>query len=442
MAFSTFITLACPPSAFRYIHTEHPHHQETAQPHSRCTVPHSAQAVTGLAGPLPRVHASSRSTNGPIHVSYPGFEFATVGNWTGTLANAGVEVTPDAYGGENYGAYIATNSINPANWTRSYARSGYIDPLPPRDNLAVLPNATVTRIIFDSSNKDNLTATAVEWASSADAARETIKVRKEVIISSGAMGSPRVLMHSGVGPSDVLQAAGVDVQVSLPGVGQHLQDHLSSGLLFQTNTDTAASLYASNATGNTPIFLSYVNSAVAYVNSTVVLGADGEATLKQQIRIANALSTSVSTLVPSSDHTVKAGYEAIRNTTLNTIFLSGVAQIEILYQLTDSGSNGTNVVAIQAGLQHPFSHGRIYITSSDPFVEPLIDLQYLAHSADIAILHRTELPATVYEDGREYNQLAILNDDFTLNTNHSQKEDAVRAVIREHHCVDEVATRY
>ncbi|RPD68158.1 GMC oxidoreductase [Lentinus tigrinus ALCF2SS1-7] len=337
------------------------------------------QAIVGMV-----YTASSRGTSGPIHVSYPGFEFATVGNWTGTLANAGVEVTPDAYGGENYGAYIATNSINPANWTRSYARSGYIDPLPPRDNLAVLPNATVTRIIFDSSNKDNLTATAVEWASSADAARETIKVRKEVIISSGAMGSPRVLMHSGVGPSDVLQAAGVDVQVSLPGVGQHLQDHLSSGLLFQTNTDTAASLYASNATGNTPIFLSYVNSAVAYVNSTVVLGADGEATLKQQI--ADALSSSVSTLVPSSDDTVKAGYEAIYNATLNTIFSSGVAQIEILYQLTDSGSNGTNVVAIQAGLQHPFSHGRIYITSSDPFVAPLIDPQYLAHAADIAIL--------------------------------------------------------
>ncbi|RDX51612.1 hypothetical protein OH76DRAFT_304400 [Lentinus brumalis] len=54
-----------------------------------------------------------------------------------------------------------------------------------------------------------------------------IKVRKEVIPSSGAMGSPRVLMHSGIGPADVLpEAADGDVQVSLPGVGQHLQDHL------------------------------------------------------------------------------------------------------------------------------------------------------------------------------------------------------------------------
>ena len=162
---------------------------------------------------------------------YPHSEFTTLGNWTSTLANAGVEVCEDAYDGENYGAYIATNSINPTNWTRSYSRAGYIDPLPPRDNLAVLPNATVTRILFDTSNTNNLTATGVEWASSADAPRQTINVRKEVILSSGAMGSPRVLMHSGVGPADVLQSAGVDVQVNLPGVGQHLQDHLVSDCL-------------------------------------------------------------------------------------------------------------------------------------------------------------------------------------------------------------------
>ncbi|TFK85315.1 GMC oxidoreductase [Polyporus arcularius HHB13444] len=329
-------------------------------------------------------NAASRGTNGPIHASYPGFEFSTLGSWTATLANAGVQVCQDAYGGDPFGAYIATNSINPANWTRSYARSGYIDPLPPRDNLAILPNATVTRLLFDNSNANNLTATGVEWAASADGPRQTIKVRKEVILSSGAMGSPRVLMHSGVGPADVLQAAGVDVQVNLPGVGQHLQDHLSSGLLFQTNTDTAASLYASNATGNTPIFLSYVNSAVAYVNSTSLLGADGAASLKQQV--SDALSSSLSSLVPSSDDTVKAGYEAIYNTTLNTIFPSDVGQVEILLQLTSSGPNGMNVLAIQAGLQHPYSHGRIYITSSDPFVAPAIDPQYLSHAADIVIL--------------------------------------------------------
>ncbi len=62
-----------------------------------------------------------------------------------------------------------------------------------------------------------------------------MNVRKEVIIAGGAIGSPHILMASGVGPRDVLEAAGVPVNVELPGVGQHLQDHIvriSSGYLF------------------------------------------------------------------------------------------------------------------------------------------------------------------------------------------------------------------
>ncbi len=132
----------------------------------------------------------------------------------------------DAYNGDTYGAFIATSSINLSNWTRSYARSAYIDSLPLRANLAILPNATVTRIIFDSSNSNNLTATGVEWAAYSGAAKQTVSVKKEVILAGGAVGSPHVLMLSGVGPKDVLQAAGVAVQVDLPGVGQHLQDHI------------------------------------------------------------------------------------------------------------------------------------------------------------------------------------------------------------------------
>ncbi len=149
-----------------------------------------------------------------------------VGNWTTTLGNVGVDVSSDAYNGDAWGAFVASSSINPSNWTRSYARSAYIDPLPPRSNLAILPDATVTRIIFDTSNANNLTATGVEWASASGASKQTVKANKEVILAGGTIGSPQLLQLSGVGPSDVLKAAGVNVLVNLPGVGQHLQDHL------------------------------------------------------------------------------------------------------------------------------------------------------------------------------------------------------------------------
>ena len=141
---------------------------------------------------------------------------------SGGVANSG-----DTYGGENWGSYVTTSSINPSNWTRSYSRSGYLDPLPPRSNYDVLANAHVTRILFNSSSpQNNITATGVEYTRDGGATKLTVQVNKEVILASGSVGSPTVLLYSGIGPKDVLDAAGVPVISELPGVGQHLQDHL------------------------------------------------------------------------------------------------------------------------------------------------------------------------------------------------------------------------
>lgn len=151
-----------------------------------------------------------------------------VGRWLPTLENAGIPRCADPLSGEPFGAFITTSSINPTNWTRSEARNAYIDPLPPRGNLHILTNATVTRILFDSSDAANLTATGVEYAFVKGGPRSSVQVRKEVILSGGAIGSPHVLLHSGVGPSDLLGSVGIDLKLNLPGVGQHLQDHVVS----------------------------------------------------------------------------------------------------------------------------------------------------------------------------------------------------------------------
>lgn len=147
-------------------------------------------------------------------------------DWIPTLNNVNVVTSPNPDGGDGWGAFIATSAINPANWTRSYSRSAYIDPLPLRSNLAILPNATVTKLVFTNSTGGNLTAASVQYASQRGATINSVSVNKEVLLAAGAVGSPQVLMLSGVGPRDVLEAAGVPVQAELPGVGQHLQDHI------------------------------------------------------------------------------------------------------------------------------------------------------------------------------------------------------------------------
>lgn len=130
--------------------------------------------------------------------------------------------------------------------------------------------------------------------------------------------------------------------------------------------------------------MSYINSATAYVNLTVLMGGESAASTFQQ-QVASELSSSLANLIPSTYDTVKAGYELIYNTTLNKILNSSVGQVEILLSLTGSPA-GAQSIAIQAALQHPFSQGRIYITSNDAFTAPAIDPWYLAHPADTVIL--------------------------------------------------------
>ncbi|OGE56648.1 hypothetical protein PENARI_c003G02215 [Penicillium arizonense] len=324
-------------------------------------------------------NASTHGTDGPIRMGYPGFTFPEVGYWSTSLDNMGIAISENMYGGDTFGAEVSTSCINPSNWTRSYSRSGYLDPLPDRRNYDVLANAHVTRLVFDkSSSSDNLTARAVEYTMDNGTTTLSVKVKKEVILAGGTIGSPAVLLHSGVGPKDVLSGAGVDLVSELPGVGQHLQDHFSATIKYSTDADTAGSIYYDNgADKNATLFNSYVDSAIAYVNATGLYGSkvsDEETSILSQLNTYKPNTT--------YDAGVIAGYETIYNTTAKTIFNSPVGQIELLFMNSDSNGD----IGITAALQHPYSHGRIYINSSDPMDYPVIDPNYLANPADPQIL--------------------------------------------------------
>lgn len=317
---------------------------------------------------------------GPIHASYPGWMPQQNGAWNLALGNMDVPPAKDTYGGENAGGYISASSIDPATWKRSYSRTGYLDALPPRPNYDVLANAHVTRLIFDDkSPKNNLTASAVEYTLDGGATKKTVNVNKEVIIASGSIGSPAVLMHSGIGPKDVLSAAGVDLVQELPGVGQNLQDHLLATVYFNTTTKTPGAVWVddSDPLRNDTMWLTFVNDAVAYLTGDRIFG-DG--LKKFQDSVTSAMSDSNPT--GTSDKNVTAGYRAIYNTTASVILPSTQGQVELL--LVTSALDGT--VGITAALQHPLSHGRITIASNDPIGYPAIDPAYLSNPADVTIL--------------------------------------------------------
>jgi choline dehydrogenase len=99
-----------------------------------------------------------------------------------------------------------------------------------RPNVEVICGAHVTRVILEN-RAGELRAAGVEYRTT-DGETLVAPADKEVILSAGAVGSPQILMLSGIGPKRELEAVGVPCKHDAPHVGKHLKDHLQVGLLF------------------------------------------------------------------------------------------------------------------------------------------------------------------------------------------------------------------
>jgi choline dehydrogenase len=91
-------------------------------------------------------------------------------------------------------------------------------------------------IVFSSTSLESMVNIADKVATGVDYVRagrkHTVRCRREIVLSAGAIASPKLLMLSGIGPGDALQNLGIEVKVHSPGVGRNLQEHPGI-LLFQ-----------------------------------------------------------------------------------------------------------------------------------------------------------------------------------------------------------------
>src|SRR5262249_6040598 len=99
---------------------------------------------------------------------------------------------------------------------RCNAAVAFLDPIRDRPNLTLKTGAEVTRVLIEGGR-----AVGVEYRQ--DDQTHRVRVDREVILSAGALQSPKLLMLSGIGPADQLRAQGIPVVVDLPGVGRNLQ---------------------------------------------------------------------------------------------------------------------------------------------------------------------------------------------------------------------------
>jgi choline dehydrogenase len=125
----------------------------------------------------------------------------------------------------------ALYQITTENGLRASTARAYLRPAMQRGNLVVQQHAHVRRVIIE-----NHTAIGIEYERNGEL--QIAKARAEVILCAGAVNSPQLLQHSGVGPADVLNSAGVSVKHELPAVGQHLSDHLGADIVCRASVPT------------------------------------------------------------------------------------------------------------------------------------------------------------------------------------------------------------
>jgi choline dehydrogenase len=168
-----------------------------------CLAAHIDDPLRGRAGPLVLERGPATS---PLFGAF--FE---------AVQQAGYPLTDDVNGYRQEG--FAPFDRNVHRGRRLSASRAYLHPVSDRRNLEVRTRAFVTRVLFEGTR-----AVGVEYTRGRGTPE---RVRAgEVILSGGAINSPQTLQLSGVGPADELSAQGIDVVQDLPGVGEHLQDHL------------------------------------------------------------------------------------------------------------------------------------------------------------------------------------------------------------------------
>ncbi|WP_420557384.1 GMC family oxidoreductase [Roseovarius sp.] len=136
----------------------------------------------------------------------------------------GIERIADFNTGDNEGAcYFHVNQKQGRRW--SSAR-GFLKPVLDRPNLTLVTGGLADRLTFEGKRVTGITFEK-------NGQKITAKASGEVVLSSGSVGSIQLLQRSGIGPSEWLKSAGIDVFHALEGVGRNLQDHLQQRAIYK-----------------------------------------------------------------------------------------------------------------------------------------------------------------------------------------------------------------
>ncbi|CAI6274652.1 unnamed protein product [Periconia digitata] len=274
------------------------------------------------------------------------------------VEEGGEKINLDFNSGDPIGIGVFPNSTSKEGRTTS-ATAHLVDA---PGNLEIWTDAVVQRLVFDGVK--------VVGVETADGRRA--KSGKEVIISSGAIDTPRLLLLNGIGPANELEALGINVVQDVPGIGKHLQDHVMTFMSVETNGDQ--------------------NERWAFQGNEQLV-AEAKA-MWQKDRTGNfSLHSSVlwGGFLKLPGYEQYSEYQALDNEWQEFLARRRVPSYELMGSCLlwppdtvlpkDSSYITGNVV-----LLNPQSEGSISLRSANPEEKPIIDLAFLTHPYDRRVL--------------------------------------------------------
>jgi choline dehydrogenase len=170
--------------------------------------------------------SEAHAVGGEWHIAAPRVRWDLLDAFRAAAEQADIKSIPDFNCGDNEG--ICAFHVNQKRGRRWSAASAFLKPALKRANLRLETGCLVEGIVFDGGR-----AAGVRWTQGGQT--RMARSRGEVILAAGSIGSPQIMMLSGVGPAQQLQDLGIPIVLDRPGVGANLQDHLQLRMIYKVD---------------------------------------------------------------------------------------------------------------------------------------------------------------------------------------------------------------
>ena len=280
-------------------------------------------------------------THGPLSVEDHPFRHPLCAVYLEAARSVGIPFNPDFNGARQEGC--GYYQMTARGGRRCSAAAGYLDPVHSRPNLTILTNTLALRLLIEDRK-----VAGVEYLANGRSV-ERAHSEAEVVLAAGAIGSPQILMLSGIGPKDHLNAHGIDVALDLPGVGQDLQDHAGNHGISVGIRDLEA----------------YGPGPGSFADELAQFQRDGGGNLASNGIEAGAFIRAR----PSDEYP-----------SLQLYFDSGTAEYNREYGVLDHSR-----IALYVYVCRPRSRGTVTLASANPLDRPLIDPNYFSDPDDLEL---------------------------------------------------------